>query len=155
SRPLVEYGGYCTTIVFRTGDEVRGPLHTNDELAVCGEPMFGRGPADTIEVSAADPGYIDGKGSAFPGANPQFVGPLKTTANLLKPPPNNGELKTIAEKGGLVLRCTSSIVLSGTNMAIESFEFNGTKPIPANGVVYVASAEGTQCKEKAGKKWSE
>ena len=129
---------FCNTIVFRTGDEVRGPLHTNDELAICGTPKFGRGPTDTIEVSAKDPGYFNGNCSEYPGANPVFVGPLKTTADTLEPPPTNSQLKAIAGPS-YTFTCVSSIVLSGTNLTVTSKGFSGTKAFPTSGVVYIAN----------------
>jgi Tfp pilus assembly protein PilX len=143
---------WCNTIVFRTGDEIRGPLHTNDELAICGEPTFGRGPADTIEVSAKDPGWFDYNCSGFGTADPDFVGPLKTTADILEPPPTNGELQSIAGSA-YTFTCASSIVLSGTNMTVESYSFNGTKPFPASGVVYIANGNEGDCNER-GRRWS-
>ncbi|HEY7256433.1 MAG TPA: hypothetical protein VH476_07085 [Solirubrobacterales bacterium] len=143
---------WCSTIVFRTGDEIRGPLHTNDELAVCGSPKFGRGPADTIEVSAKDPGWFDYGCSGFGKAQPEFVGPLKTTADTLEPPPTNGQLKSIAGPA-YTFTCVSSIVLNGTNMTIESYNFKGTKPFPSSGVVYIANGTESDCSE-SGRKWS-
>ena len=134
----------CSDIVFRTGDEVRGPLHTNDELVVCGSPTFGRGPADTIEVSAKAPGWVDGGCSGFGTAKPNFVGPLKATANKLEPPPTNGKLKTIAGPAN-TYSCVTSIVLSGNEMTISSFGYTGKKPFPEDGVVYVANGGGTGC----------
>ena len=35
----------CTSIQFADGDCIRGPLHTNDDILVCGTPNFGRGAA--------------------------------------------------------------------------------------------------------------
>ena len=37
-------------ISFITGDTIKGPMHTNDALAICGNPYFGRSPSDMIEV---------------------------------------------------------------------------------------------------------
>jgi hypothetical protein len=143
---------FCRQIVFRTGDEIRGPLHTNDQLAICGTPKFGRGPADTIEVSAKDPGWEDGNCEGFGTAKPNFVGPLKTTADTLEPPPTNGQLKSIAGSA-YTFTCVSSIVLNGTNMTVQSYNFNGTKPFPSSGVVYIANGKETDCNE-TGRKWS-
>ncbi len=63
------------------------------------------------------------------GANPVFVGPLKTTADTLEPPPTNGQLKTIAGPS-YTFTCVSSIVLSGTNLTVTSYGFTGTKAVP-------------------------
>ncbi len=143
---------FCNTIVFRTGDEIRGPLHTNDELAICGSPKFGRGPTDTIEVSAKDPGHFDGGCKEPTGDNPVFVGPLKTTADTLEPPPTNALLEKIAGPS-YTFKCVSSIVLSGTNLTVASYGFNGTKPFPASGVVYIANGKEADC-ATPGKVWS-
>ena len=43
--------------MFVTGDDINGPLHTNDALMICGTPTFGRTAADVIEVSAPPVGW--------------------------------------------------------------------------------------------------
>ncbi len=48
----------CIEINFISGDNIKGPLHTNDELLICGTPKFGRSAADVIEVGAPPQGWI-------------------------------------------------------------------------------------------------
>ena len=51
---------FCDQIVFVGGDQIDGPVHTNDDLAVCGSPSFGRNAADVTEVSAPPRGWNPG-----------------------------------------------------------------------------------------------
>jgi hypothetical protein len=139
SQPIPNSGGqYCTRIVFVTGDHVNGPLHTNDDLAICGSPTFGRTAADVIEVSAPPTGWFNG--GCGGGASPNFVGPFVTTAPVLTPPPTNGKLKTIA---GPTYTFTgqTKITLSGNNMTVtkNTGQVVGPISIPTDGVVYVAN----------------
>lgn len=140
SVPIPNSGGVrCTRIVFVSGDNIKGPLHTNDDLAICGSPSFGRTAADVIEVSAPPRGWIAGGCSSPSGASPTFVGPLVTTAPVLTPPATNGKLKTIA--GATYTRsCQTSITLSGNNMTVTVGTGSpSTFPFPADGVFYVAN----------------
>jgi hypothetical protein len=141
SAPIPGTGGsdYCNRIVFVSGDDINGPLHTNDDLLIKGSPAFGRTAADVIEVSAGPPGWF--YCNCGGGASPQFVGPLVTTAPVLTPPPTNGKLKTAAGSSYTYFGQTS-IVLSGGNMSING---GSSVPIPAEGVVYVANSLSTPC----------
>jgi hypothetical protein len=132
SQPIPSSGGqYCDQIVFVTGDQVRGPLHTNDDLLICGTPAFGRTAADVTEVSAPPQGWQGYSGCS--GNNPNFIGPLVTTAPVLTPPATNGKLKTIAGTSYTYTGQTT-IELSGANMRVNG---GSLQPIPADGVVYV------------------
>lgn len=141
---LVDYGHPCKRIVFVTGDEIRGPLHTNDDLAICGEPKFGRGPADTTEVTAPPEGWIAGGCSSPSGANPIFNGPFVRTADELEPPTTNEALKQVAGSS-YTFKCFTTIELKGDEMTISSKSFNGTKPFPPDGVVYVDNGSSSSC----------
>jgi Tfp pilus assembly protein PilX len=134
---------YCDQIVFVSGDHIDGPLHTNDDLLICGSPTFGRTAADVTEVSAGLPGWS--YGGCGGGASPQFVGPLVTTAPVLTPPPTNGSLKTIAGTNYTYYGQTS-ITLSGGNMTVTSSAGTvGPIPVPAQGVVYVENHPTNPC----------
>jgi hypothetical protein len=143
-------GKYCNVISFINGEEIDGPLHTNDAFVVCGSPVFGRTAADSIEVGASSPGWYWGASSSLGSArlssnncgtaNPTFKGTFKTNSPNLEPPSTNGELSTIAQSA---FRYTGQvrICLSGTTMKVS---YNGTcdgskysGAIPSNGVVYV------------------
>ncbi len=54
-------GQFCDQIVFVNGDQINGPLHTNDDLRICGSPTFGRNAADVTEVSAPPRGWAHGE----------------------------------------------------------------------------------------------
>lgn len=138
----IEYT-YCFVISFATGDEINGPIHTNDAISINGKPSLGRTSADMIEVSAAKPGWY----SASTGSEPNFVGTFVTKAPVLVPPATNSQLATIAQPA---FRYTGQvrICLSAGNMTVGK---NGTctgvytGPIPTNGVIYVSN--GTGCNE--------
>jgi type II secretory pathway pseudopilin PulG len=134
-------GQFCDKIVFVDGDEIKGPLHTNDALMICGNgPIFGRGPADVTEVSSPPTGWT----GECPGADvPTFRGPFVTAAPVLTPPPTNGKLKTIA---GPTYTFTgqTKITLNGGNVTVQVGNGSPTTfPVPASGVIYVAN--GASC----------
>ena len=91
---------YCQSIWFNTGDSINGPMHSNDTLAICGTPTFGRNDGvhiDSVETSAPSPGYsIEGQTCT---ASPTFNTPdhkLATGVATIDPPPTNAQLKQIA-----------------------------------------------------------
>jgi Tfp pilus assembly protein PilX len=133
-------GEQCTRIVFVDADDIDGPLHTNDDLLICGSPDFGRGSADVIEVSAPPVGWSSGCGSG--SGNPNFIGPFVTNAPVLTPPPTNSELRTIAGPPATYTGQTV-INLSGNSMTVTNGgTTSGPLPIPTNGVVYVENGAG-------------
>ncbi len=143
-------GNGCTRIVFVSGDQIDGPLHTNDDLAICGTPKFGRTAADVIEVSAPPKGWIDGECSGYGTANPTFIGPLVTTAPVLKPPSTNTRLKTIAGPS-YTYSCQTKIVLNGSTMNVTTNAGTvNNVPFPASGVLYVANGS---CPDKGSVVW--
>ncbi len=121
---------FCDQIVFVGGDQIDGPLHTNDDLAVCGTPSFGRNAADVTEVSAPPRGWDPGNNCS---GTPDFNGPFATNAPVLTPPTTNGSLKTFA---GPTYTYTgqTSITLSGNTMSINGGAYIA---VPSSGVVYV------------------
>lgn len=135
SAPIPNSGGkYCDVIFFVQGEQINGPLHTNDALVLCGSPTFGRSPADAIEVSSAPPGYYQGCSG---GGTPNFLGTYVTSAPVLTPPPTNGSLSKVA--GAVKYTGQTRIVLSGTNMTVTTSTGTSTVPIPSSGVVYVSN----------------
>jgi Tfp pilus assembly protein PilX len=120
----------CQDPDFITGDNYQGPMHTNDEFSVCGNPTFGRFAADSIEMSASGSGWHDTCG----GSSPTFNGTKTTSAPVLTMPPTNTSLKTVAQTGGLLLTGTQHIVLSGNTMTING---GASQSLPGNGVIYV------------------
>lgn len=140
----------CEEIIFKGGDLINGPLHSNDALAICDSPTFGRTTLDVIEVSALENqsktlrGWYNGAGCT---GNPTFKGTWVTGAATLIPPATNAELKNITEP---TFRFTGQvqICLSGTSMKVASVSVSNkdcsagvlySGPIPANGLVYVSN----------------
>ncbi len=127
-------GDPCDKIVFASSDDIKGPMHTNDDFALCGTPTLGRNASDVIEVSAPPKGWIVGCGSA----NPDFDGTFVTTAPVLKPPSTNERLKAIAGPE-YTYECQTEIKLEGSKMTVTTNK--GTVsgvPLPPSGVIYVA-----------------
>ena len=120
----------CHDVRFHPSDVINGPLHTNDDIATCGAPTFGRTSADAIEVSGAAPGYRADPGCS--GGPPNFVGTFKPSSPVLPLPPSNSQLKSVVDPAYLFTGKTN-IVLSGTNVIVNGV----TKPMPPNGVIYV------------------
>jgi hypothetical protein len=133
---------HCNKISFIGEDAIEGPLHTNDALAICGDPTFGRDSLDMIEVSAHEPGWYPTDDSySCSNSNPHFLGTYVTDAPVLTPPPTNSQLAYIAQPQ---FRFTGQvrICLNGTNMTVGTGSgctgaYSGS--IPSNGVVYVAN----------------
>ena len=133
SQSIPNSGGIrCDQIVFISGDDIDGPLHTNDDLAICGSPSFGRSASDVTEVSAPPVGWDNGNNCS---ASPTFVGPFTTNAPVLTPPPTNAELRNYAGPSYTYTGQTR-IELSGTSMRING---GASIAIPSSGVVYVAN----------------
>ena len=128
----------CYEINFVSGDEMNGPMHTNDDLLACGSPHWGRQdpfPAtDDIEVSG------DGWRPCGGGATPVITGEWKPHSPVLTPPPSDTSLKQIVDPAYL-FRGRTTITLSGGSMRVVNANLNGgastTLAFPANGLVYV------------------
>ena len=130
----------CDQIVFVGGDRIDGPLHTNDDLRVCGTPTFGRNGADVTEVSAPPVGWASGNNCT---GNPTFTAPLVTRAPVLTPPATNTSLKAFAGPS-YTFTGQTKIVLSGTSMTIttNTGQTIGPMSVPSDGVVYVQNGAG-------------
>jgi type II secretory pathway pseudopilin PulG len=133
---------YCTEIQFAPTDVVSGPMHTNDNIRVCGSTQFGRNSRDKIEINGPTP-YVSGNCSA----NPDFQGTLVHPAGQLEMPPSNADLKTLATATYSFVGRTE-IVLNGSTMNVK----NATRwtdglfhsmALPSNGVVYVSNSSCT------------
>jgi Tfp pilus assembly protein PilX len=141
---------YCDIIQFAAGDDVNGPMHTNDAIVTCGSPDFGRTTADRIEIgtpvsfnadgSAASP-YVPICGAAVPN----WKGTLKTPASDLEPPPTNQSLATIAANN-YQFEGETTITLGTSTLSVTS---GGTTQsglaYPANGVIYVSNSSTGAC----------
>ncbi len=150
--PIPNSGGeYCDVISFVSGDEIHGPMHTNDTFAICGEPRLGRNAGDPIEISGPPHGSparawystneIPHSGSSCSGNSKRFEGTEEANAPELLPPETNSQLATIVEPAfkfsGQVRIC-----LNGATMTVgkgatctENVAYSGA--LPPNGVIYV------------------
>jgi len=118
----------CTEIQFAPGDVIAGPLHTNDDILVCGQPTFGRTSQDRVEISGN--GWR-GSGSCS-GNGPRFQGTYVPNAPVLTLPPSNGALKQEVD-AGYTFTGRTTIVLNGSSMTV-----NGTPmAFPPSGIVYI------------------
>ncbi|HWK27942.1 MAG TPA: hypothetical protein VNS09_15360 [Solirubrobacter sp.] len=140
-------GKNCTEIQFVSGDEIKGPLHTNDDsLLICGTPTFGRpGRIDTVEVTGDAPGYI--KNGTSCSASPTINSPTKKVSANSQPmemPTSNEQLADVAESGGTVYFGKTIVRLKTTGtMDVTNYNAAGVGttttnvPWPVNGVLYV------------------
>jgi Tfp pilus assembly protein PilX len=129
----------CQAIQFRTGDFVKGPLHSEDSLLVCGTPVFGRWLADRIEAA----GHSDEGTGCGDSANIQ--GTFSVPKSPLNLPPSNVQLVNVTDPNYHFFGATT-IVLKGSVMDVT----NGgvTTPgmaFPANGVIYVSDNATNPC----------
>ncbi len=147
---LAGSGRYCKVISFVDGDELKGPVHTNDAFVICGEPVFGRDASDSIEVSSPPQGWYSTKSVPNSGSkcsgSPVFKGTYRTNAATLVPPATNQQLASIAEPG-YRFKGQVHICLNGSSMTVATEGTPGddcasgtVKPFPTNGVVYVENA---------------
>ena len=81
----------------RPADFIKGPLHTNDNVRVCGSPTFGRNSRDAIEI-VGTPAYETSPAERLLARrSPNYQGTLVNPASALGMPPSNSELANIAE----------------------------------------------------------
>lgn len=126
------------------GDEVDGPVHTNDRLRVDGKSGGGTtGPIfhDAVTYSGDAPEIRSGTES-FPEGYPRKVSPLVF-------PATNSSLKTLAQNGGIYRNGRTSIYLNGSSLIIRNQK--GDKeflPLPANGVIYVDGGTSSNSNDK-------
>src|ERR1019366_3723 len=84
-------GNGCPPIEFITGDSIKGPLHTEDWLFVCGNPVFGRTRADQIQAA----GHSD-EGTGC-GDNSTMTGTFNSSSPSLLPPSTNAQILNVTQ----------------------------------------------------------
>jgi hypothetical protein len=131
----------CDAIEFVTADHINGPFHTQDTVAICGKPTFGRKPSDEIE-------FVGGWRSTCGSSEPKFLGTdITTNLRSIEPPPSDITLKNSVEPAYTYTGKTK-IVLEGTKMTVTHYTENTTTHVvteqvepnvsfPSNGVIYV------------------
>jgi len=158
------YSATCREITFASGDAVRGPLHTNDEISCQGaSPVakFGRTPADRIEIAssgetaAAPPGYRGctpyvNFGTSTSKADAGTWKGKGEGAGKLDLPPSNSSLKRDTAAAYRFVGETK-VVMNGSSMTVSGTREDGTSlnnttvPLPADGVLYVANSPSQPC----------
>jgi hypothetical protein len=131
-------GQGCTEIQFADSDAVLGPLHTNDNVLICGTPQFGRTARDAIEINGpAGQGFVSNCG----GSVADVRGTLDQPAGTLGMPPSNRSIKDVAATTYRFLGVTT-IQMQGTTMQVRNLKKFGDQAfhsmaLPPNGVLYV------------------
>jgi|tagenome__1003787_1003787.scaffolds.fasta_scaffold20981599_3 hypothetical protein len=141
----------CTDVSFRSGDAVKGPLHTADPLLICDNPSFGVTSADRIEVEAT-PFFRDANGPGEAGlwgcgvnANATWNGTQVPNADPISPPLPNTSLASAASGCCLFQGETRIVLLSDGTMDVYNAARYGAgvkrnMPQPTNGVIYAATS---------------
>jgi hypothetical protein len=141
---------YCDTISFVGGDNIQGPMRTNDVFVLCESPTLGRNAGDSIIVSYPEkPGWLSTSnsilhsGSNCSGSERNIKGHYLFGQGDLTPPKTNQQLKTIAEEGGYLFNGEVNICLKGAQMIVgHGKQCEGeVRPYPSNGVIYVSTVE--------------
>jgi Tfp pilus assembly protein PilX len=154
----------CQGIEFAPGDEVNGPLHSNDEIEYCGGTTFGESSTDVEQAYSFNADGGTGCGGAV-----NFVGKEETNAlangwSVLQLPPSDEQLLQIADGGnssnnngcytnaGCVFTGPTTIVFSVVSgvgkMTVTNASLAGspvtysTATQPSNGVIYVNTGTG-------------
>jgi hypothetical protein len=133
----------CSLIEFATGDEINGPMHTNDAACVGGSASFGRSghtPPDTVE-------FVRGLNAKCKGTGKYNTATGKyTTGKELSPPKNDTSLETYVSAEDTFTGVTD-LSLNGTTDEIEvtNAGFNSGKPKdipwPSNGLIYIKATK--------------
>jgi Tfp pilus assembly protein PilX len=126
----------CRATAFGTGDSVNGPMHSNDDVSICGgsgtSTSFGRPnqtPADQIEAANV---FAEGNGctGTFTVDGVQG-GADDTNSGTLPMPPGDGQLAQVADGGNSSLG--SSSTLANDCSASAGCEFDGPTTIVLDG----------------------
>jgi len=122
---------YCTEITYGTGEFIKGPFHTNDGILVCDDPIFGRTPADRIEVSAsANPDQTPRRAtSSGCSDNTQMQGTWLPGSPRLDPPPSNIALSKSAK---LTFTGATKIVFNGNGTMTVTNDYQSQKTMTYN-----------------------
>lgn len=143
----------CPAILFKPGDQIEGPLHTNDTSNVSGSTIFGRKghePPDSIEMY----GGTYGSAAGCPSAATYYTATGCYTkkgegVELLQPPPNDESLTSYVEPE-YEFEGATELELKGTEIFVTYHNSSGTKltktmKFPPNGLIYVANSKEHAC----------
>jgi hypothetical protein len=123
--------GSCQDISFLSVDSLRGPLHTNDSLLICGSPTFGQDANDLIEINGSSPGW-----ESSCTASPNFQGTIEYPGGNLPMPQTNAELAQSADPA-YTFTGETRIIFNGDTMTVNG---GPAIPLPETGVIYVKSS---------------
>jgi Tfp pilus assembly protein PilX len=128
----------CLDIQFAGFDRINGPLHTNDDLLLCGSPTFGRTRSDRVEVSGPLPGYKQAGGCS---GTPSFLGTFAARVDSLRLPATNAALAATALPSYTFTGQTSIVLRADGTMDVTTGSTPTTTNLawPTNGLVYVQS----------------
>ncbi|HEY7967752.1 MAG TPA: hypothetical protein VID68_12035 [Solirubrobacteraceae bacterium] len=125
-------------INFITGDSIKGPLHSEDTLSICGSPTLGRSAADAIEA----PAYTNESGGWTCTNTPNMVGTYNAHATSIQPPSSNSALLSVTNSADHFTGATT-LTLNGSTISVTNTaagDNNTTIPWPSNGVIYVSTS---------------
>jgi hypothetical protein len=134
----------CAEIQFTTGDEVNGPMHTNDAADVNGGATFGRkehSPSDVVEINGGthpSEGCGEGVTAKYYTATKCF-----TKGSSLVPPESDSSLEAYVKEadefeGQTHLELKGSLgKIAVTRFNKEGKEVKETIAWPSNGLIYV------------------
>jgi len=138
------------SINFITGDTINGPLHSEDTLSICGNPVFGRaGDNDAVEAAAAtgaSAGWYPNGCTSTPVFNTR-------AARSTRPPARSrrreqhlaaGRDRDHARRLQLPWQDDDRAERNQMYVTNAAAGLNGTTPIndPTNGVIYVSTPTG-------------
>jgi hypothetical protein len=140
---------YCDTISFVGGDNIKGPMHTNDAFVICEKPTLGRTSQDPVEVSYPKaPGWfstseVPHSGSSCSGSKTNFKGTFTVNTPALIPPESNSALSSVAESS-FRFSGEIKICLEGATLKVGKGKSCTASPLysgafPGNGVIYDSS----------------
>jgi len=130
------------SIWFITGDILRGPVHSNDQIKISGSPVFEQ-KASTSETFYPPYGQtIGGKTN-----DADFQQGYEENVDRLDLPPNNTKLRDWAKIGGyyyygkttIVLNANGTLTITNTNGVPAGYTKGptGVASLPSNGAIYV------------------
>lgn len=142
-------------IRFVSGDQVNGPLHTNDFLRICGTPRFGATPTDDIETvlpGSTGNGWSPDAGCGgsnpnvnFPPAAVAGRGTWRHPAPSMQLPESNTALRADTLPAYRFRGWTQIQFNSGGTMTVwgsreDGVSYNNTTiGMPPNGMIYVSN----------------
>jgi Tfp pilus assembly protein PilX len=134
----------CNEITFVGGDEVKGPMHTNDAARIEGEAKFGRNghtPADVVEINGGTYPH-EGCGEGTSAKYYTATGCFTKGATLL-PPAEDTTLEAYVNKEKDMFEGQTHLELKGSTNKIAVSNYKEGKEVkteiewPSNGLIYV------------------